>query len=492
VSGPRTHGELPVVILMTSNGAGMGHLARQAAVAAAGAGGASGAAFTPVLLSMSSALPVVAGSVPGCSAAEYCPGPTRGWLRADVWHRYLQRRLVALVREVGASTLVFDGTSPYPGLLAARRALPDLHLVWSRRGLWRPDASRAPLRTTGYFDQVVEPGDLAAAADRGPTAGQVDVTRIGPVTLLETLGLAGAEPTMSREHARARLGLDPDRPVMLLTLGAGSINDPTAAIASAVAATLDAPDWQVALTRAPIAWRDVPAAVRARVTVLDGVFPLAAVLAAFDAAVSAAGYNAVHELLLSGLPALLLPNTATSTDDQVARAGYLAGRGWALVAAEDDPAAIRAHVGELLAEPVRADLRAATAGLARPTGASSLAAVVGRLAADPVARPLPRDLYRPVRGASTRVRRLVGESAWEGARRLAGAAPRTAGDRPAPVLETSGALPPGVRRLLVTHDLADVRAAGDVVVEHVLDGSSAAYLSIRRSIIADSYDGVLP
>ena len=56
------------------------------------------------------------------------------------------------------------------------------------------------------------------------------------------------------------------------------------------------------------------------------------------------------------------------------------------------------------------------------------------------------------------------------------------------MLETSGAVPAGVRRLLVTHDLADVAAAGDAVVEHVLEGSSAQYLAIRRSIVADSYD----
>ena len=115
----------PVVILMTSNGAGMGHLARQAAVAAA-----AGSGFSPLLLSLSTALPTVAAS--SGMPAEYCPGPTRQWMPTDVWHRYLERRLVALVREVGATALVFDGTSPYPGLLAARRSLPDLLLVWSR------------------------------------------------------------------------------------------------------------------------------------------------------------------------------------------------------------------------------------------------------------------------------------------------------------------------------------------------------------------------
>jgi hypothetical protein len=482
-----TPAELPVVILMTSNGAGMGHLARQAAVAASAR---ADGRFTPVLLSMSSALPVVAAAIPAAARAEYCPGPTRGWMPADQWHRYLRRRLVALVREVGASALVFDGTSPYPGLLAARRALPDLHMVWSRRGLWRPDASRAPLRSSSYFDRVVEPGDLAAAADRGPTRGESDPTRIGPVTLLETLGLGGAGPALTRGPARAALGLDPDRPAMLVTLGAGSINDPSAAVAAAVAATAAAPDWQVALTRAPIALRGLPDEVRSRVTVLEGVFPLASVLSAFDAAVSAAGYNAAHELVLSGIPTVLVPNTATSTDDQVARARYLAARGWALIAAEDDPIAVAAAVADLLESDVRADLREATAWLPRPTGASALAANAGRLAADGTAPALPRDLYRPVRGASTQVRRLVGEAAWERARQMSGAPARLAGGRPAPVMETAGPVPEGVRRLLVTHDLTDVGGSADVAVEHILEGSSADYLAVRRAIIADSYDGV--
>lgn len=482
MSGRPSPAAQPVVILMTSNGAGMGHLARLAAVAgAAGAGGAPGAGFAPLLLSMSTALPTVAAA--SGLPAEYCPGPARQWLRTDVWHHYLERRLVALVRESGATALVFDGTSPYPGLLAARRALPDLRLVWSRRGLWRADASRAPLRTTAYFDLVVEPGDLAGPADHGPTAGLAGTTHVGPVTLLET------EPLLGRARARAELGLDPDRPALLVSLGAGSINDPRAAMSAAVSTALAAPDWQVALTKAPIAWRELPDEVRARVTVLDGVYPLASYLAAFDAAVGAAGYNGVHELLLSGLPTLLVPNTATSTDDQVTRAAYVAEQGWALVAAEDDVAAVVAGVRELLSAAGREALTAATARLARPTGAGQTAALVGALAASGERRELPRDSYQPVRSAAAVVRRAVGESAWEKARRLAGGPARQLGPGPLPVVETEGDIPAGFRRLLVTRDLAEVSTTADVAVEHVLAGGSDAYLRARRGIIASSYPG---
>lgn len=467
---------------MTSNGAGMGHLARQAALAAA-AGLDPGAGFSPVLFSMSSALPVVAAAsgVP----AEYCPGPGTRWLRVNRWHRYLERRLVALVDEVGAQALVFDGTSPYPGLLAARRALPDLRLVWSRRGMWRPDASRAPLRAARYFDLVLEPGDLASVADRGPTAGLPGVTHVGPISLLQTEQQLGQ--LLERSAARAALGLDPDRPVLLVSLGAGNIDDPTAAMSAAIRTALEAPDWQVALTRAPISWRGLPDELRERVTVLDAVYPLVRYVAAFDAGVSAAGYNAVHELVPAGLPTLLVANPATSADDQVARAKYLAGRGWALHASQDDPAALADGVRRLLDDGSRAELRAAVADLPVPDGATAAATTVAALAAGPVGPPLARDPYRPLRAASALLRRGVGEGAWERARRLAGAPPRTLEAGPQPVLETAGRPPHDVRRLVVTHDLAEVTGAPDVVVEHVLPGTSDGYLRRRRGIIASSY-----
>jgi Glycosyltransferase family 28 C-terminal domain len=469
---PVSSADAPVVILMTSNGAGMGHLARLAAVAAGGGD------FRPVLFSMSSALPVVAAS--SGLPAEYCPGPASGWLRADVWHRYLEQRLVALVGEVGASALVFDGTSPYPGLLAARRALPNLTMAWSRRGLWRADASRAPLRASGYFDLVLEPGDLASAADAGPTAARSDARRLGPVTLLET------EPALPAAQARSALSLAPDRPALLVSLGAGALNDPSAAMAVVVEEALRSPDWQVALTKAPIAWREVPAQLRARVVVLEGVYPLARYVAAFDAAVSAAGYNAVHELVLGGVPTLLVPNTATSTDDQGTRARYVCEQGWALSARESDPAGLRAGVAELLTGAGATALRSATAGLPRPNGAASAAAAVDRLALQAPAA-LRRDVYQPVRAASALVRRAVGESAWEQARRLAGGPARAHVDGPAPVVETAGAVPTGMRRLVVTEDLAAVGTAG-AVVEHLLAGSSTAYLQARRRVITDSYE----
>jgi len=59
------------------------------------------------------------------------------------------------------------------------------------------------------------------------------------------------------------------------------------------------------------------------------------------------------------------------------------------------------------------------------------------------------------------------------------------------VVESDGEVPAGTRRLVVTHDLGVVDEQPDAAVEHVLAGSSDAYLSRRREIAETAY-GVRP
>ena len=114
-----------------------------------------------------------------------------------------------------------------------------------------------------------------------------------------------------------------------------------------------------------------------RVIELRGVYPLARYLGAFDAVVSSAGYNAVHEFIPVGLPTLLIPNTATRTDDQMARAEWLGGVGLALTAHPDEAEAITAAVRILSIDEVRANLAAACAALPEDRRSGGAAAAAG-------------------------------------------------------------------------------------------------------------------
>src|SRR5690625_1169618 len=454
---------LPTVILMTSNGVGMGHLSRQLTLAIAGAG-----RFRAVLFSLSKALPRVmaasaGGEIPEADGAglrfEYAPSRESGWLpeggwrravreryRAYRWHPYLRDRLVALAGEVGARAVVFDGVYPYPGLVAARAALAPLPFVWVRRGMWKAGVAPAQLRAGELFDAVIEPGDFAAAFDAGPTAS-APATRVAPISL------SGALAPLPRARAREALGLDPSRPALLLTPGSGALGS-VEAVSSRVVETvarLD-PAWQIAVTRPTIAQHRVGGA---QVRVLENVYPLVRYLPAFDAAVSAAGYNSVHELLPAGLPTLFVPSANHATDDQRRRAEGVAHLAAALVTGADltgSGEGLDQAVGALLAGSARADPARACAALPPAAGGGEAASVIADLAGAPAAAARVRPPRTPLLDART-----------------------PAGG--------TGSSP----RLIFTDSPTPELVLGPDPVEHVLSGASTRYRRQRREKIGRAH-----
>jgi UDP:flavonoid glycosyltransferase YjiC (YdhE family) len=351
----------PRIILATSNGTGMGHLARQVAIALA-----LDRRAEPIFFSMSLAMPAV---LEFGMRGEYCPSYHRELMPRPLWDRYLADRIRALVAETKADVLVFDGVAPYRGLLWARAALPRVAFVWVRRALWRPGVNTRSLRSRRFFDLVIEPGDLALAADRGQTAHLADARRISPVTLGEQV------QRLPREAAAAKLGLDPSRPTALVTLRGDPLADHGQA-AVVVRELLTDPDWQVAVPRRPINVKPSSPLTPGPIVVLPEVFPLARYLSAFDVAVSEAGYNSFHEFLLGGIPTTLVPTSAAVTDDQETRAEWAAAHGVAIWAREEDSSGIAAAVKQLVDPAVRVDLQDRCAALPRLDGAVEAADIL--------------------------------------------------------------------------------------------------------------------
>ncbi len=428
------------VLLITSNGTGMGHLVRQLAIAASMP---SDIRCTILTLSKAASTAARAGA-----PIEYCPSYATPWITKRAWHRgYLRDRIVALAEEVDADVIAFDGVVPYPGLLAAMRQLAAAS-VWVRRGVWRADASTAPLAYADLFDLIIEPADLGGSMDAGATKGRGDARQVGVITR------ARAEGMLERAAAARVLGVDPERPTVLFNVGSSSVPGLDAVMRRIAARE----DLQVVSTRDALE-RVSADGDGGRVRTVAGLFPLHPYLATVDLAVTSVGYNAAHEFTACAVPTVLVPAESV-TDDQRARALAMQQRGLGIVA----------------------------------ESATSIGSVVESLIDDELARAAMALAAREVSSTWT-------DGAAEAAALLVGLTPRGKFDmfplarlRMRLAAETVLALRdrrPTLPGAVLTHDLRAVDLGGAEAVEHVLPGTSQDYLD-RRGVIARRWLGVAP
>jgi UDP-N-acetylglucosamine:LPS N-acetylglucosamine transferase len=366
----------PAIILATSNGIGMGHLARATAIAEELKNVAR-----PILVSVAGGI----AEIPSTTGipCEYIPGKTRRWMPAHRWDRYFRDRLIAIADETGASVISFDGVVPYPGFIATKLKRPDLSIVWVRRGLWQKNLLRFALPfQSRLVDLIIEPGDIARAYDHGPTSGRNDATLTSPVSLYSKTR------ALSRADARKVLGLDADRPAVLVQLGTGDsdMNEKMRAALTGLVRFQATDGVQVVLTKDPLDAHGaslIPAGLEIKV---QRYFPLADVLAAFDGAIAATGYNSVHELLPAQIPTVLISNIR-GTDDQDARAKWCHDHGYALRADHANPIDITEKVARLSDSAVRESLRSKCAELSNTQGGSEIAQILLSLATSSTKKP---------------------------------------------------------------------------------------------------------
>ncbi len=166
---------------------------------------------------------------------------------------------------------------------------------------------------TGLYDRVVVPADLDSPAVPLP----VDPLRTGPIILDERF------EAHDRLEARRRLGVEGDAFCWLVAGGGGA--DPLVPAvfdAAEVVASRD-PTVHVVFAAGPLCRLPPRRGARRTWWTEPG---LGQVLAGVDGAVSAAGFNSVHELLHAGVPTIFLPQRKVA-DDQEARARAVESRG---------------------------------------------------------------------------------------------------------------------------------------------------------------------
>jgi len=330
----------PRVLFVSTNGTGMGHLTRLMAMARR-----ASPEVEPFFLSMSQAVGVVADEG---FPFEYLPSRGDLGIGPRRWNALFSARLREVLLRVRPAAVVFDGTYPYEGLVERTCELPGTRVVWSRRAMWKPDMGIQQLESAGDFDLIVEPGELAAEADAGATVGRTDAVHVRPITLLDE------DELPPRAEASAALGLDPVRPAVLVTLGAGNVNDLDSDLGILVAELMAVPGLQVCLTRPVIADAESPLAARVHGV---SVYPISRYSRAFDFAFSACGYNSFHELICFGVPTVFVPNTFTPMDDQEKRARWAEQAGVGLYLPEVTRAGLKSVLATMTSATERERLR---------------------------------------------------------------------------------------------------------------------------------------
>ncbi len=355
-------GERRRILFVSSNGTGLGHLTRSMALARRLRPG-----YEPLFVSLSAAAPIVAeqGFEVEYIASHATPTAGSDWR----WSRRLRTRMRAILREARASVVLFDGAHPYQGFVDALPAAGPAARVWSRRPMWLPGSNAGALGRTKSFTHVLEPGEFAAEFDRGATvARRAEAHAVAPIVFCED------DELLPRADAERELGLAAGRTNVLVALGQGAeVRD---AVRRCLAALVERPDVQVAALSSALA--ELPE-VPDGVVHLRSTYPMSRYLRAFDAVVSAAGYNAYHELIRFGVPALYVP-MRRQTDDQAARARYAEAAGVGLAVTGPEAPELEARLAELLDGARLGELRAALAEARPANGAEEAARWVEGLA----------------------------------------------------------------------------------------------------------------
>ena len=352
----------PRTLFLPTNGNGLGHARRCTLIAREMTGTKIGFAAFPSCLPMIRAeghdcLPLISKS-----AAH-----DTGHANDLVNYMRLRRALHPGDRLVFDGGYVFD--SIYRTILEK-----DLDATWIRRGLWQAgQITPAALHREGVFRRVIVPEEAFDELNADMTFGR-HIHKVGPIV--------GDRPERPADAIRADLarGLGRDFTTLVVTmLGGGVAADRTAQMQMLAALMERRPDCLHLI----LIWPGsvVPPALYGwKNTTVCQTRNAAAIAAAADLVVTAAGYNSFHEVLYHGLPAIFIPQMAGFMDDQARRAQAAADRGLAVTLGAGEMLLLEREVTAILEDGKGAELRAALSMADLPARGNARAA--GLIAAE--------------------------------------------------------------------------------------------------------------
>lgn len=355
------------LLFVATNGIGLGHLSQLLAIARK-----LPSRVTPIFVTNSQAISAVKrfGYI-----AHYLPDDKYTRVNTSDWNDWLERELGLLISLYDAKGIVFDGVWCFDGLFRAAAHKFDFTMVWVRIPMWKRAVWDESTDRAKYFDLTIDVGELAQARNRGARIPYPERhCTVPPVVLYEE------DEILSRSQARKELGLPYDEMAVMLQLGSGN-------------------NWSLnpVISRVCSVLRDhgISQIVNAEWLIADNpqrfsgvrrlcIFPISRYAAAFDFALSAAGYNAYHEQIAYGVPTVFFPNENLVTDDQLGRAVFAEDNGLGYCVRENELDKFEDVLHQLLdsgvRERIRGDCTASYLGNGADEAASLIAEqIFGRL-----------------------------------------------------------------------------------------------------------------
>lgn len=200
---PRSH--RPRVLFVPKGGVGVGHVARLLAIARR-----AGGEYEPVLVTLADSTAFIEELG---FRAEFIPSNGYAGAPPGDWDPWFQYELEHLIDAYDASAVVWDGSDPPAVLSRAVASRSGCRGVWVRRAMWEPGYNPS-LQRSGNYDVIIEPGELAAARDRGATVArrQEAHRRDGFTQRCVRQGAGGeGQPTACNCASRAGGGKGPGR-----------------------------------------------------------------------------------------------------------------------------------------------------------------------------------------------------------------------------------------------------------------------------------------
>ena len=216
------------------------------------------------------------------------------------------------------------------------------------------------------YDLLIVPHETVAQIGALPEPAKARA--VGPILIRERNEL------LSRTQARATLGLsgviNDETLLLYCSFGGGGEPESRRALELTTRAVLALPHAHLVIGSGPLLL--APPEPRTGMTVVSGRYPMMDVLPAFDAAVAAAGYNTVHELIFAGIPSVFVP-FGRILDDQGRRARELVEANACLICDPLTERGLAESLAQLADAPTRQTLAKNSRTIIKKNGAAAAA-----------------------------------------------------------------------------------------------------------------------